>query len=378
MDQNSMKNIQEIFILAGEPSGDKIGADLLSKLNTSGKFIFTGVGGQKMQQEGVKSIYPMSNLSVMGIIDVLFSLPLLLFRNWQTARYIIKKKPDLIILIDSQVFSSMLAKRLRKAGYKNPIILYVAPSVWAWKPERAKNLVGVFDEILAILPFEPKVMKKLDGPKTTFVGHPALIENNNQSPKSKGLIALFPGSRAGEIKRHLPLFEYVAKDLKNHPKVTGFVMPTLAHLEQDLRKKTANWDTEIKIIVETEQREEALQDTILSIVTAGTITLEQALMNINMLCTYVPDAFMHKQYIKANKPLVALPNIILKSEIVPEIYPAGAQGQQVIKEAIKMLDNDAIRQKQSLAFEEMRGLLENGEDDTPRQDPKDRVLAYLS
>ncbi len=373
-----MKARKQIFILAGEPSGDKVGADLITRLTSKGDFDFIGVGGQKLQQAGIKSIYPMSDLSVMGFADVILRLPKLLFRNWQTARFILKQSPDLIVLIDSQVFSTMLAKRLRKAGYKRPIILYVAPAVWAWKPERAAKLVGVFDEILAVLPFEPKVMKKLNGPKTSYVGHPALsLIKSHARPKNKGLIALFPGSRAGEIKRHMPLFEHLVKALKNHKNITGFVLPTLPHLADNLRIQVRQWDVDVEIIVEQKQREQAMENTILSVVTAGTISLEQALGGVNMVGTYIPDKIMHKHYIKAGKPMIALPNIILSQQIVPEIYPPGERAQALIKASLEMLEDEEKRTSQSLAFAKMRLALENGEEEENKQDPENRVLAYL-
>ncbi len=373
-----MKFKKKIFILAGEPSGDRIGADLITRLTPRGDFDFIGVGGQKIQQAGIKSIYPMSDLSVMGFADVILHLPKLLFRNWQTARYIVEQNPDLIVLIDSQVFTTMLAKRLRKDGYKKPIILYVAPAVWAWKPERAAKLAGIFDEILAVLPFEPRVMRKLNGPKTSYVGHPALsIIKSHTRPKDKGLIALFPGSRIGEIKRHMPLFAHLVRSLKKHNKITGFVLPTIPHLAENLRNQVSQWDVGVEIIVEQKQREQAMKNTILSVVTAGTISLEQALGGVNMVGTYVPDKIMLKHYIKAGKPMIALPNIILSKQIVPEIYPPGEQAQLLIKASLEMLEDEEKRKNQSRSFVKMRSALENGEEGDNKQDPADRVLAYL-
>src|SRR5690606_13227066 len=141
--------------------------------------------------------------------------------------------PDLVVLIDSQVFSQKVAERLRKAGYAGKILLYVAPSVWIYKPERAVTLKPLYDEVLAVLPFEPAVMRKLDGPVTHYVGHPALEQTAFRPIQpERGPVLLLPGSRAGELRRHLPLMEIVAARLSTHPRVTGFVLPTPKSMEQ--------------------------------------------------------------------------------------------------------------------------------------------------
>src|SRR4051794_15875307 len=192
-----------LFVVAGEPSGDRIGADLVKRLRVSRSVQLIGVGGVELEGEGLRSLYPMSNLSVMGLNDVLKRLPLLLWRLRQTVEAITKAAPDLVVLIDSQVFSETIAKRLRKAGYKGQILLYVAPAVWAWKPERAVDIEPLYDEVLAVLPFEPAVMKRLGGPITTYVGHPALEHTSlRKKQPERGPLLLLPGSRQGELKRH--------------------------------------------------------------------------------------------------------------------------------------------------------------------------------
>ena len=185
-----------LFILAGEPSGDRIGADLVRRLRIHRPVTLTGVGGDQLAGEGLGSLYPMSDLSVMGIQDVLRRAPLLLWRIRQTVNAILAATPDVVVLIDSQVFCQTVARQLRKRDYKGQIILYVAPSVWAYKPERASLLKPLYDEVLAVLPFEPAVMKRLDGPTTTYVGHPAL-EHTSLRPNQpeRGPLLLLPGSR---------------------------------------------------------------------------------------------------------------------------------------------------------------------------------------
>src|SRR3569623_782467 len=217
----------KLFVVAGEPSGDRIGADLVRRLRAHRPINVVGVGGDALSGEGLKSIFPMSDLSVRGLRDVLMRAPLLLWRIRQTVQAILAAAPDVLVLIDSQVFCQTVASRLRRQGYKGKIILYVSPAVWAWKPERAPLLKPLYDEVLAVLPFEPAVMKRLDGPPTTYVGHPALSHTRlRASQPASGPLLLLPGSREGERRRHLPIMEAVTLALKRHPRVTDFVLPT--------------------------------------------------------------------------------------------------------------------------------------------------------
>ena len=366
-----------IFILAGEPSGDRIGADLINDISKKGKFNFFGVGGEKMLHEGISSLYAMSDLSVMGFKDVLFRLPLLLWRLQQTAKYIIKKNPNIVILIDSQVFSALLAKKLRKKGYKKPILLYVAPSVWAWKPQRAKKLVGLFDEVLSILPFEVQVMKRLGGPKTNYVGHPALKDIISKKQNEEIIIALLPGSRKGEIERHMPLFKQLAQKLFAQGKIHGFIIPTLSNFHKKIEQQVKDWAVPIKIISEKKAKTEALQTVKLAVVSAGTITLELALAGIPMAGTYIPDRVQMAYYKKLGMPMIALPNIILGQKIIPEILPDNNLLENLLKAITELLENNDKYQAQLSEFDNLRKLMIKGEAGAMRQDPSTRVLAHL-
>ncbi len=226
------KAVKSIFILAGEPSADFLGAELIADLCRREKNLhFCGVGGERLGQS-FSSIFPMNDLSVMGFSDVIRKLPKLLFRARQVTNYILTKKPDIVVLIDSQEFSKTIAKTLRKNNFSNPIILYVAPTVWAWKPYRAPILAKYIDEIFALFPFEVEVIKRLNGPKTSYVGHPAvkLISPIKHQKNNKGTLAIYPGSRNGEIIRHLPVFGKIVKKLAANKNINSVILPTLPHL----------------------------------------------------------------------------------------------------------------------------------------------------
>lgn len=374
-----MAKTAKLFILAGEPSGDKIGADLLQGLHKRLQLQVAGVGGPEMARQGLTSIFPMNDLAVMGIIDVVMRLPLLFWRVGEVVRSILRQQPDAVVLIDSQVFSAMVAKRLRKANYTGSILLYVAPTVWAWKSERAPKLKPLFDEIFGVLPFEPQALERLDGPKTVYVGHPSLasIPKALDIPSDRGTVALLPGSRVGEIRRHMPLMRAVAEKLATEPQVTGFILPTLEHLADTMRTEVSGWDVPVEILVGNDARITAFETCYAAVVTAGTITLELALMGIPMVGTYVPEKWVMHDYNKAGRPMVALPNIILDRRFVDEIIPGPEMTGALIRGALRLLTDEQHRQEQQQGFEEMRKLMVLGEAGVPREDAVDRIIMHL-
>ena len=169
----------------------------------------------------------------------------------------------MVVLVDAQDFSRLLAARLRKRGYAGRMVLYVAPSVWARHPERASRLTPLFDAVLAVLPFEPEVMRRLGGPPTSYVGHPALAEAlASRMPPEKGPLVLLPGSRNGELRRHLPVLSAMAADLAQHDAVTELVMPTLPRLRDRLIAETANWPTPVRVVETRATRREIYEQAI--------------------------------------------------------------------------------------------------------------------
>lgn len=362
-----------LFMVAGEPSGDRIGADLVKRLRVEHRVTLSGVGGAELEGEGLKSLFPMSDLSVMGLTDVLKRLPLLLWRVRQTAQAILTQAPDLVVLIDSQVFSQTVAQRLRKAGYKGQIILYVAPSVWAWKPERAPALKALYNEVLAVLPFEPAVMRKLGGPETVYVGHPALEQTSfRTSEPSRGPVLLLPGSRAGELRRHLPLMEQVALSLSTHPRVTGFVLPTPKAMEQTVFETVTQWKTPVFVTTTGEGKRKGFAESIVAAAVSGTVTLELALSGVPMTITYVGDRGQMKRWIKYKPRFVGLPNILFGNDLVPEFVGPAPQPGPVIDALETLLDDPQAVERQRAGFRRVRSGMEQG-----RVDPLARIAAHL-
>ncbi|GLQ57811.1 lipid-A-disaccharide synthase [Devosia nitrariae] len=366
----------ELFILAGEPSGDRIGADLVRRLRERATVELAGVGGDELAAEGLASLYPMQDLAVMGITDVLRRLPLLLWRVEETVRAIVRSRPDVVVLIDAQEFSRLVAGRLRARQFDRPVLLYVAPSVWARSPHRAARIKPLFDEVLAVLPFEPAVMRELGGPPTSYVGHPALAEIGATALSDTGLVALLPGSRQGELRRHLPLMRTVAEALAGDSAVDGFLLPALPALAEMLAAETADWPVSVEIVADRGRRAELYARTVLAISVAGTATLELALAGVPMVTTYVMDGHQARVFGKLGRPAVGLPNIILDRLVIPEIISRAPQPAAVIAAARDLLDDRTIRQDQADAFGELARLMTHGAPEAARQDPAERVLAH--
>lgn len=369
----------DIFILAGESSGDQIGADLMERLAATNDVRFSGVGGLMMQEQGLKSLFEMDDLAVMGVVDVLAHLPRLLYRLRQTGNQILRQRPDAVVLIDSQVFSRMLAQRLRRAGYRGPILLYVAPTVWAYAPERAKKLVSLFDEVLAILPFEPEIMLSLEGPSTKFVGHPAIsrVRRNTQSVE-KRWIGLLPGSRRGELRRHIPMFADVVAQLADARPDLKFYLPTLPHIEADVVRMVRDWKVPVEIVTDRSRRVELASESELALVSSGTATLEIALAGVPMVVTYVMDAAQRRAYRRLTIEHISLPNIILNRPLVPELLFDRPDPARLAASLRDLLEDAPSREAQMRGFEEMAAFMQTGTPEHPRFDPAERVLFHLN
>jgi lipid-A-disaccharide synthase len=366
-----------LFLLAGEPSGDRIGADLVRRLRDRVDLSLTGIGGDELEGQGMQSLFPMSELAVMGISDVLRRLPKLLWRVRQVADAILEASPDVTVLIDSQEFSRLVAKRLNERGFRRPLLLYVAPSVWARAPQRAAKLKPLFDEVLSVLPFEPAVLHRLGGPPASYVGHPAIFEANlSPAVRDRRRVALLPGSRVGEIHRHLDLMRDVARKLGSNRRVAGIYMPTLPSLVGMLTERVEGWGVPVEIVSDRSRRRDLYAETLLAVSVAGTATLELAIAGVPTILTYVMDGHQARVYRKLGRPKVGLPNIILDREVIPEFVQSRPDPTPLVEAVERLLDDNAERGRQLEAFSELRARMSNGDEGAPRQDPADRVLAH--
>lgn len=369
-----------LFILAGEASGDRIGANLMAGLRQARPDLsILGVGGDAMEGEGLSSLFSIDDLAVMGYRDVILRLPLLLWRARQVVSAVLKQRPDVVVLIDAQVFSKVVARELRKRGYRGAIILYVAPAVWAWGAGRARKLAGIFDEVLSVLPFEPAAMQRLGGPQTAYVGHPALEKYPMRPAQpATGPMLLLPGSRSGEIARHLPIMAQVAERLSAHPAITGFVILSTRSQADRISGMVAHWQIPVSVVVAPHDRQSAIERAVAAVAVSGTVTLELALAGVPHVLTYVAEGAQVRMFKNATTPFIGLPNIIAEKAVIPEILFAhkGEPGK-LADAAFALVDSPEALALQRGNFQEIRALMEKGAPEAPLQNPVERILAHI-
>lgn len=314
-----------IFLVAGETSGDFLGAQLMKALKA--RFFdhiqFKGVGGSLMEQEGLISLFPIQDLSFIGIIEVFPHLLALKKRFDQTLKAV--EGSDLVITIDSPGFNFRLGKKIKERyGDNIPLVHYVAPSVWAWKPKRAKKIASFLDHILCLLPYEPPFFEK-EGLKATFVGHPLLeidltkydeIAFRRRYNIPEKAMVLLPGSREGEIKRLLPIFKKTVELIRS-PFV---IIPTLPHLKDLITSYIRNFHVPYLIIDQVDEKWCAFKLAERALAASGTVSLELAYAQVPMVITYKINFLTYrfvKRLIKVN--YVNLINILLDKKVIPEL-----------------------------------------------------------
>ncbi len=311
-----------VYLVAGEPSGDALGAELMRALakETEGAVGFAGVGGPEMEEEGLASIYPMSDLSVMGLVEVIPGLARVLRRLAQTARHLLATRPDVLVTIDSQAFSRRLAARINPAPF--PVVHYVGPTVWAWRPSRIRKVASVVDRLLLLFPFERSYWEG-SGVDAVYVGHPLADGKNECSFRSKGrgpCIVLLPGSRKGEIRRHLPIFREVAERLARNTPDVRMVIPTVAHVADDVRHGTRFWACPVEIVERPSAgRLRAMAGADAAVAVSGTVALELASLGIPHVIAYranpLTAAIVRRLVTVGHASLV---NIIAQTGVTPE------------------------------------------------------------
>jgi lipid-A-disaccharide synthase len=316
---------RKIYFVVGETSGDILGSDLIEALSRHDpKIECVGLGGERMQALGVKSLFDIDDIAVMGVAAVLARLPRILDRIRRTVDDIVARRPDALVLIDSPEFSFRVAKRVRRKLPGLPIVKYICPSVWAWRPGRAKKMAGSIDHILAILPFEPRILSELGGPPATYVGHPLarLVEGialpDRRVPSSAQTVLLLPGSRRTEIRLLLDDFRQTVEILQERGNRFRYLLPAVPRLEAEIREKVANWKVKPEIVVGEQAKADAFLEADAALATSGTVLLELALFRIPMISIYRLDWLMRRIRFLITSWTAALPNLITDTVVVPE------------------------------------------------------------
>lgn len=351
---------KRIYVIAGEPSGDRLGGLLLGAFDEADAppAAIAGIGGQRMEAVGLHSLFPMEEIALMGFAEIVPHIPRLLKRIRETVHAIEDFAPDVLVTIDSPGFNFRVVKELRKRGKISPRFLhYVAPTVWAYKPERAIKTAKLFDELLVLFPFEPPYFEK-QGLKTTFVGHPVMEEAPPLPHPQAGHILMLPGSRKGELDRHLPLYRATLQQLLKSNPALSVTLPVSEYWESYVREKTADWPLRVTVTGDEQAKKAAIENASAALVKSGTITLEMARAGVPMITTYKVNplsAAMIKRMIKT--PYVNLVNILLGREAVPELLQKDATPNRLAVELSALLANGDARVNQQAAFKEAEKLL---------------------
>jgi lipid-A-disaccharide synthase len=379
-----------IFLIAGEASGDFLGAGLMRALKAKHPDIqFSGVGGSRMKEEGLNSLFPMEELSVMGIAEILPKLFSILSRIRQTAHEIVTTKPDAVITIDSPDFCFRVIKKVKARKLSIPCIHYVAPSVWAWRPGRAKKVAQFLDHLLTLLPFEPPYFE-VHGLDATFVGHPIVerLSRRGDSARfrkkygiadSQKILCLLPGSRMSELSRLLDKF-CVATDavLRARPDMM-IVLPTLPHLKKYIQDFFVGKGINPLVIDQEEDKFDCFASSAVALAASGTVSLELALTDTPHIIAYkVSDlsAWIGKKLIKT--PYVNLVNILLNRSVIPELLQEQCQPQIITHGLFKLLDDKEARTQQLRGFRDALIMLGLGDPDMPSQKAAEAVLSVIN
>lgn len=317
----------DIFIFAGEASGDLHGEKLLQALYQINPHLkVCGVGGPRMRAVGMECLIPMEAFQVMGFIDVFAALPRLIRQFYAVRRAILRLNPKVVVTIDYPGFNLRMGAHLRKNGFKGKLCHYISPSIWAWGKKRIGVMEKNLDLLLTILPFEKQYFSA-STLQVAYVGHP-LIERIAQASakKEKKMIAIFPGSRRKELERNLPLYLEVAKNLLQEDPELRFEI-SIAHarflpfVTAAVEKLGLKGDGSIKLIP-AEENERLMKTAFLAIAKSGTVTLELALHGVPTVVTYAVsyvDYFLAKYLFRIRLPFFALPNLIAGKEVFPEL-----------------------------------------------------------
>jgi lipid-A-disaccharide synthase len=361
-----------VYMIATETSGDRLGAPLMRELKArhGDRVTFAGLGGQGMEAEGLTSLFPIEELSIIGFSAIVRRLPQLVRRIWEAADDVLRVNPDVLVLIDGPEFTHRVARRVRRRAPGMAIIDYVSPTVWAWRPWRARAMRRYVDEVLAVLPFEPAVHRQLGGPPCVYVGHPlieqlrALRPNAEEAARRAALpplLLVLPGSRRSEVNRLMPIFGAALAQMEAGGQRCDLVLPTLPHLEASVRAHTAAWMVQPRIVTDEAGKLAAFRQARAALVKSGTVTLELALAGVPMAAAYRVDpweAWIVRRLIQSTTVILA--NLVLGENVVPEFLQENCTPDNLARALAAILPDGPERQRQISGFARLDTIMDTG------------------
>lgn len=351
-----------LFLVAGEHSGDALGAKLMAALNRVGKgqVHYLGVGGEEMEREGLASQFPLSDVAVMGPLSILPRLPRIISRVRRTAKAAVAAEPDAVVIIDAPEFTHAIAKRIRKRAPNIPIIDYVCPSVWAWRPGRALKMRRYIDHVLALLPFEPAALERLGGPPSTYVGHPLverldwlrdldpapLMERLRLDPQRQVLVVL-PGSRSSEVERLMEPFGEAVGQLYERRVRPHVIIPVVAHVRPLIEAHLRSWPIRPHLVEGEADKFRAFKLAHAALAASGTVTLELAVTGTPMAVAYRVDPIAARLRFLLKTPSIVLANLVLGENAFPELIQEECT-PDILSAAIELLLKDTPERRAQL------------------------------
>lgn len=381
-------DIRKIFLIATEESGDRLGGSLMQELRQrlGGAVRFEGVGGRTMAREGLSSRFPIEDLSIMGFSAVVQRLPTILRHIGQTADAVLETCPDLLIIIDSPDFTHRVARRVRAGNAAIPIIDYVSPSVWAWRPGRARAMRGYVDHVLALLPFEPEAHARLGGPPCSYVGHPLIeaIDTLRPGPDEQRrrdaqppVLLVLPGSRRSEIRHHMAAFGETLRLLQAEGTAFEAVLPTMPHLEAPIAAALKDWPVLPRVVIGEAEKRAAFRLAHAAFAKSGTVTLELAVSGVPMVAGYKVgslEAWIVRPRITSSSVILA--NLVIGENVVPEFLQEDCTPAKLVPALRDVLSDTPLRRRQLDAFARIDQIMSTGKG-PPSACAADIVLATL-
>jgi lipid-A-disaccharide synthase len=368
----------DVFLVACEPSADVLGTELMPALRAlhPGRVSFRGLGGAGMIGAGLTSCGNIDELSAFGIGGALAKLPTILRRLRQTVKTIVAHPPDVLILIDAPDFTHRVAARVRRRLPALPIVKYVSPTVWIWRPGRARAMRRFFDLVLAVLPFEPEVHRQLGGPPCVYVGHPLLEHLGELRPNmheaercaaDPPLVVALPGSRRSEISRLSAVFGETLGIVAARHGAIEVVLPTLPQLAHEIVELTKNWPVRPRVVTSKADKYAAFRCARAALAASGTVTLELALAGVPSVAAYrIPliEGFVLRRLVRLHPAVgvrsVIMANLVLGDLIVPEFLQGRCTADNLAPALADLLDDTPARRRQVEAFGKLDAILDCG------------------
>jgi len=374
-----------VFLVAGEESGDRLGATLIAALRgrLHGRVRFSGIGGAHMADEGVPSPFPIDELAIIGFSSIPARLPGMIRRIRETAEAIVAARPDALVIIDSPEFTHRVARRVRRRAPQIPVIDYVCPSVWAWRPGRARAMRAYVDHVLALLPFEPAALQRLGGPPCTYVGHPLIEQVASLRPNAAEatlrladppLLLVLPGSRSGEIGRMAPVFGATAAGIAARIEGLDVVVPAVPRLAGAVRTAVRSWPVPARVVTDPTDKHAAYRAARAALAKSGTSTLELALAGVPMVTAY-KVSWLEEQVARhmIRLPTVILANLVLGERVVPEFLQGDCTAERLAAALLPLLSDTPERRRQIAAFARLDAVMGLGEGS-----PSERAAAVVA